>query len=102
METDRALSQHPSFPVRKTLRMEKLSVCKISHSNDYIHFKDNLTDQFLKRYFNFNTTPDSILHQQIQKQPAAGVNGIIHLTDRERDTPGRGTCLHLNLRLAAE
>lgn len=47
--------------------------------------------------------PDSIVHQQIQKQSAAGVSGIIHLTDRERDTLGRGTaCLHLHLSLEAE
>lgn len=40
--------------------------------------------------------PDNIFHQQILKQSAVGVSGIIHLTDRERDTLGRGTaCLHL-------
>lgn len=35
--------------------------------------------------------PDNIFHQQILKQSAVGVSGIIHLTDRERDTLGRGT-----------
>lgn len=38
--------------------------------------------------------PDNIFHQQILKQFAAGVSGIIHLTDRERDTLGKGAaCL---------
>lgn len=47
--------------------------------------------------------PDNIFHQQILKQSAAGVGGIIHLTDRERDTLGRGTaCLHSHHSQAAK
>lgn len=47
--------------------------------------------------------PNNVFHQQIPGQSAAGVSGIIHFTDGEMETLGRGAaCLRLHHSPAAE
>lgn len=90
----------PNISSKKTPPMKKLSVCKISNRNSHINFKGNSPNLFLKKSFK---AVRQCFHQQILKQSAVGVSSIMHFTDGEMETLGRGAaCLHLHHSPAAE